>query len=105
MSKFYIIDSTVNNGGKNPVLIFDNVPSVIGHLEGMCKRQHGSSRKEYMLNCESLGFGPDEQTGRSFYEQMEQYFTIGIIRNDSRPIKCNIFEAERALKYKDVHGD
>lgn len=105
MSKYYIIDTTVKKGGKNPVIIFENVPSVINHLEGMCKRQLGMSRRDYMLNCESLGHGVDEPTGRAFFEQMEQYFTIGLLRSDSKPIKCNIFEANTSALTKDVHGD
>ena len=105
MSKYYIIDTTVKKGGKNPVLIFESVPGVLTHLEGMCKRQLGLSRKDYMFNCESLGHGGDEQTGRAFFEQMEQYFTIGIVRSDSKPIKCNIFEANKSALTKDVHGD
>jgi hypothetical protein len=105
MSKYYVIDTTVKKGGKNPVLLFENVPSVVKHLEGMCQRQLGQTRKQYMLNVESIGHGGDEQTGRAFFEQMEQYFTMGIVRSDSRPIKCNIFEANASALTKDVHGD
>jgi len=105
MSKYYIIDTTVKKGGKNPVVIFESTLGVINHLEGMCKRQLGMSRKDYMLNCESLGHGTDEQTGRAFYEQMEQYFTMGLIRSDSKPIKCNIFEANKSALTRDTQGD
>ena len=105
MSKYYIIDTTVKTSGKNPVLLFENVPSVVRHLEGMCQRQLKMSRKQYMLSCEGLGHCSDEQTGRAFFEQMEQYFTMGIVRSDSRPIKCNIFEANASALTKDVSGD
>lgn len=105
MSKYYIIDTTVKKGGKNPVLLFESVDGVVKHLEGMCQRQLGLSRTAYMLNCEGLGHGGDERTGRAFFEQMEQYFTIGIVRSDSKPIKCNIFEANKSALTKDVHGD
>ena len=105
MSKYYIIDTTVKKGGKNPVLLFENVPSVVKHLEGMCQRQHRQSRRDYMLAVESIGHGGDEPTGRAFYEQMEQYFTMGIVRSDSRPIRCNIFEANASALTKDVSGD
>jgi hypothetical protein len=105
MSTYYIIDTTVKTDGKNPVLFFTEIPSVISHLEKMCRRQLGQTRGDYMLNCESLGHGGDEQTGRAFYDQMEQYFTVGIVRNDSKPIKCNIFEANTNFRLRDVHGD
>lgn len=105
MSKYYIIDTTVKQNGKNPVVMFESINATIKHLEGMCKRQLGQTRKDYMLNCESLGHGGDEQTGRAFFDQMEQYFTIGVVRSDSKPIKCNIFEADKFFKVKDVHGD
>jgi hypothetical protein len=36
---------------------------------------------------------------------MEQYFNIGVIRKDSSPVKCNIFEADRFIRSKDVHGN
>lgn len=105
MSKYYIIDSTIKKGGKNPVVIFENIPSTINYLEGMCQRQFRQNRKQHMQHCEDLGFGGDEPSGRAFFEQMEQYFTVGIIRSDSKPIKCNIFEAEKFAKVKDAHGD
>ena len=105
MARYYIIDITKKVGNKNPVVIFDNIPATIEYLGGMCLRQFKMTRGQYMTNTESLGFGGDEQTGRAFYEQMEQYFTIGIIRGDSTPIKCNIFEAVRFHKEKEGYGD
>lgn len=105
MSKFYVVDSTIKKNGKNPVMLFGETYQLIQHLESMCKRRFGQSRKEYMSASESLGFGGDEQTGRSFFEQMEQYFNMGVIRKDSTPMKCNIFEADRFSKIKDAHGD
>lgn len=105
MSKYYVIDTTQKKGGKNPVLIFESIPSTVQHLEGMCQRQFGRTRKQHMQHCEDLGFGGDEQTGRAFFEQMEQYFTVGIVRSDSKPIKCNIFEANKWAKDKSEYGD
>lgn len=105
MSKYYVIDSTINKAGKNPVVLFDNIPSVISHLESMCKRHFKQTRSEFMFNVESLGHGADEQTGRSFYDQMEQYFNIGVLRKDSVPIKTNIFQADAFQKAKSVHGN
>lgn len=105
MSKYYIVDSTRKQNNKNPVFLFDNVDGVIKHLEGMCARHFQRTRKTYMENAEGLGFGGDETTGRSFYEQMAQYFNIGVIRSDSTPVQCNIFDADKFKKSKDVHGN
>ncbi len=105
MSKYYIVDSTIKKNNKNPVILFETIEGVVKHLEGMCSRKFGQTRKEYMQNAEGLGWGSDEQTGRSFFDQMEQYFNIGVIRPDSTPMKCNIFEANKFKKTKDVHGD
>jgi len=105
MSKYYIVDTTINKGGKNPVLLFETPQSLVKYLETMCPRKFKQSRAEYMSGAESLGFGCDEQTGKEFYDQMQQYFNMGVIRNDSQPIRCNIFEADRFLKTKSVHGD
>ena len=105
MSKYYVVDSTINQNGKNPVVIFETIPGVIKHLEGMCQRHFRQSRKEYMIMAESVGHSADEATGRAFYDQMEQYFNIGVIRSGNTPVKTNIFEAAAFLKGKDVHGN
>lgn len=102
---FYVVDTTISKGGKNPVLLFESTAGVVNYLEQMCSRKFRQSRKDYMINVESLGFGDDDPQGRSFYEQMEQYFQMGVIRNDSQPIRCNIFEADRFSKIKDAHGN
>lgn len=105
MSKYYIIDSTQKQSGKNPVFLFEEIGQVVTHLESMCQRQFKQTRKQHMQHCEDLGFGSDEGTGRAFYNQMEQYFNVGVIRSDNSPVKCNIFEANKFRKSKDVHGD
>lgn len=105
MSKYYVIDSTKKQGGKNPVLLFENIDGVVKYLEGMCQRQFGKTRTQYMNEAESIGHSADEQTGRAFYDQMEQYFNIGVIRTGNTPIKTNIFEAASFMRGKDVHGN
>jgi hypothetical protein len=105
MSKYYIVDSTKNQNGKNPVVLFETIECVVNYLDGMCHRKFQQTRKSYMENAESLGFGGDETTGRAFYEQMSQYFNIGMIRSDSVPIRCNIFEANYYGTRRSAHGD
>jgi hypothetical protein len=105
MSKYYVVDSTKKQGTKNPVIVFESINGVVKYLEGMCQRQFGKTRVEYMNEAESIGHSADESTGRAFYDQMEQYFNIGVIRGDSTPVKTNIFEAAAFLKGKDVHGN
>jgi hypothetical protein len=105
MSKYYVVDSTKKQGGKNPVLIFESINGVVKYLEGMCQRHFNKTRTEYMNEAESIGHSADESTGRAFYDQMEQYFNMGVIRGDSTPVKTNIFEAAAFLKGKDVHGN
>jgi hypothetical protein len=105
MSKYYIIDSTKKQGNKNPVVFFENIDGVVKYLEGMCQRHFGQTRAQYMNAAESVGHSADEATGRAFYDQMEQYFNIGVIRGNSTPVKTNIFEAAAFMKNKDVHGN
>jgi hypothetical protein len=105
MSTYYIIDSTSTKGGKTPVITFNSTSGVVKHLEEMCKRKFGQSRKDYMFSCSELGFGEDDNAGRAFYEQMEQYFNVGVIRKDSQPVRCNIFEADKSFKGRNEHGD
>ena len=105
MSKFYIIDTSITNGGKNPVVLFETTAGVISYLSEVVKRRFGQSRKQFMQNVTDLGFGEDDVAGRSFFEQMEQYFNIGVVRGDSQPIKCNIFDADKFSKVKEAHGN
>ena len=105
MSKFYIVDSTKSVGGKNPVVFFDTIPDVISYLGGMCQRNFGQTRKQFMRSVEELGFGADDAQGRNFFDQMSQYFNAGVLRGDSVPVKCDIFDADRFSKVKSVHGD
>ena len=105
MTKYYVVDSTIKQNGKNPVLLFDTIPGVIKHLEGMCLKQFKLTRTQYMNEAESIGHSADESTGRAFYDLMEQYFNIGVIRGDSSPVKTNIFQAAAFLRDKDVHGN
>lgn len=105
MSKFYIVDTSKSQGGKSPVVLFETTSQLVGYLDGACKRNFGQSRKQFMSSVEELGFGSDDSDGRNFVEQMEQYFNIGVIRNDSTPMKCNVFDADRFSKLKDTHGN
>ena len=105
MSKYYIVDTSKASGGKSPALIFETTDGVIKYLEGACQRRFGQSRTQFMQSVSELGFGTDDAEGRNFFEQMEQYFQMGVIRGDSVPVKCNIFDAEKFLKLKDVHGN
>lgn len=105
MAKYYVVDSTKKQGNKNPVIIFETIDGVVKYLEGMCQRKFNMTRQQYMNEAESIGHSADEATGRAFYDQMEQYFNVGVIRNDSSPVKTNIFEAAAFLRGKDVHGN
>jgi hypothetical protein len=105
MPKYYVVDSTIKQGNKNPVYIFETTDGVVKHLEGMCQRHFKQTRKQYMEHAESVGHSSDEISGRAFYDQMEQYFNMGVIRGDSTPVKTNIFEAKAFLKNKEAHGD
>lgn len=103
--QYYIVDSTLNQGGKNPVVIFETIPGTIQYLEGMCARKFNMTRAQYMNEAESIGHSADEPTGQAFYEQMEQYFNIGVIRGGKDPVKTNIFQAEAFFRTRDVHGN
>jgi hypothetical protein len=105
MSKYYVVDTSKASSGKSPVILFETTEGVITYLEGSCQRRFGQSRTQFMQSVNELGFGDDDAPGRNFFEQMEQYFQMGVIRGDSVPIKCNIFEAEKFSKVKDVHGN
>jgi len=105
MSKFYIIDTTLAKGGKSPVVLFETTAGLIAYLSVVVQRRFGQTRQQFMQNVTDLGFGEDDSDGRSFFDQMEQYFNIGALRSDSVPIKCNIFDADKFSKVKEAHGN
>lgn len=105
MSKFYIVDTSLAKGGKSPVVIFETTSGLIKYLSEVVQRRFGQTRQQFMQNVTDLGFGADDVEGRSFFEQMETYFNIGVVRGDSSPMKCNIFDADKFSKVKEVHGN
>jgi hypothetical protein len=105
MTNYYIIDTTAPQKGQSPVLTFLTTEGVVAYLEKMCIRRFGKTRKQYMFSVSELGFGEDDQAGRSFSEQMEQYFNMGVIRKDSNPVRCNIFQADAFSRGKAEHGN
>ena len=102
---YYVVDTTIKQNGKNPVVLFESTDGVVKYLEGMCQRKFNMTRKQYMNEAESIGHSADEATGRAFYEQMEQYFNTGVIRNGKDPVRTNVFQADAFLRTKDVHGN
>ena len=105
MSKFYIIDTSLSRSGKSPVILFESTSGIISYLSEVVQRRFGQTRQQFMQNVTDLGFGEDDPEGRSFFDQMQQYFNIGALRSDSVPIKCNIFDADKFSKSKEVHGN
>lgn len=105
MSKFYIIDTSCAKGGKSPVVLFDTTDGLVTYLGSVVQRRFGQTRSQFMQSVAELGFGEDDSAGKSFFEQMEQYFNMGVIRNDSTPMKCNVFEADKFSRSHDVHGN
>lgn len=105
MSKFYIVDTSAAKGGKSPVVMFDTTDGLISYLASVVQRRFGQTRKQYMQSVAELGFGDDDQAGISFFSQMEQYFNMGVIRKDSVPVRCNVFDADKFSKSHDVHGN
>jgi len=105
MSNYYVVDDTKQKGGQSPVIMFKTVEGIVKYLEDMCQRKFGKTRQQYMYNCSELGFGDDDARGQAFCEQLEQYFNMGVIRSDSTPIRCNVFQADNFRKGKAEHGN
>jgi len=98
--KYYIKDSTV---GK--IIEKDNVLELVTYLEEVCQRHFKKSRKSYMDDMISLGYGYDDVNGMYFTERMSEIFDIGVKRNDSVYYRTNIHEHARNLHYKEEMGD
>ncbi len=98
--KFYLFDTTTGN---NPVY-FENIPSLINHLEGTVQRRFRMNRRTYMQHLVDLGHNPDDPTGKTFVESMSQYFNIGVVK-DLRHVKCNVHEVVQYAPYRTEMGD
>ena len=99
--KFYIKDSLLNN----KVVYFNTLQEVIVYLETLCVRKFKQSRKQYMIEMESLGHGYDDDTGANFTELMADHFHIGAVRADGGLVKTNLHELSRNIKYRKEMGD
>lgn len=102
--KFYVVDSTQKNGNQVPTYIFNTIPELIKHLEGMCLRYFKKKRLYVMADAADMGHAEDDNIGRAFYEIMTQYFDIGYIRGNSVS-RRNIFEADYTEKRRSEVGD
>lgn len=101
---FYIYDQTVkNNRGEIAVKLFSTPQQVVAHLEKMSPALLGKTRQQLMSDAADLGFGEDDREGKTFYMFMSEYVNCGIIRKDSTPIRCNIFQSNEFRS--DEYGD
>lgn len=73
-------------------VLFYDYPSAVKHLEGMCQRALGESRKQHMLLLESVGHGDDDFQSVNFVRAMAERFDIGLVR-DGRKMRCDITTA------------
>lgn len=97
--KYYIVDTTQSN---TPI-VFENLKSLVKHLEGTVIRKFNLTRKDYMDNLISLGYGYDDSDGSTFTSSLSEHFNIGIIRN-GRPLRTNVHEATHHSKFREQHG-
>jgi hypothetical protein len=83
---YYVIDRTLK-----PLRAwhFNSYPEIVKHLEGMCERIYGQTRKERMLILEELGHGADDRDSVVFVRSMAEGFDIGVVRDGQRT-RCDI---------------
>lgn len=75
---------------------FNTLSDTIIFLEKLCKEILGLTRKEFMDNISSLGYGYyDDERGINFIRTLHtDYFNMGIVRKDGSHIKCDISTCE-----------
>ena len=100
MSKFYIVDTTVNN----QPFIFDTVFQLVKHLEGTVQRKFRKTRQQYMQHLIDLGYGYDDGEGKVFTQSLSEHFNIGVV-NGNNFKRCNIHEVSQYSKYRTEMGD
>jgi hypothetical protein len=102
----YIFDPTLRTqNGKPKGFRFNTSAELIRHLEGTCMRILRKSRAEIMQDAADLGYSvDDDREGKAFFQFMEEYVDMGVIREDGKPIRCNIFTS-RSFEGKTEFGD
>lgn len=85
----YITDTTLNPAKD---VTFNDYNSAVQYLEGMSIRAYGQTRKAYMVQLESIGFGEDDQGAVTFVRSLSERFEIGVIR-EGRKMRCDITTA------------
>ena len=50
-------------------------------------------------------YGYDDQQGCTFTSALAEHFNIGVVHNDGRLMKTNIFEVDRNGRYRTEYGD
>lgn len=98
--KYYILDRQVS---KQPA-IFNSVPEVVSTLEKVVQYKFKVTRKQYMQNLIDLGYGVDDNIGRTFTESMAEHVEIGVIKPNGACVRCNIHEAAHHAKYINEMG-
>jgi len=100
MTRYYIKDKTVN------MLVYkNNVREVVQYLEGLCVRLHKRTRKSYMDEMISIGYGYDDNDGQNFAQLLSNDIDMGRVLDDGRLKRCSIHEYARTVRYKDEMGD
>lgn len=101
----YLFDPTrKNDKGETAVYTYNTPKEVISHLENICERLLGKSRNQLMQDAGDLGFGTDDKEGQTFFQFMEEYVNMGVVRKDGQPVRCNIFTV-RSFEGKSEYGD
>lgn len=98
--KYYIADITI----RNEPFIYDTIDEVVKHLEGTVQRKFRLTKKQYLDNLFSLGYGLDNDEGALFVSSMAEHFNIGV-KESNRYIRTNIHEANRNKKYMAEYGN
>ena len=102
----YLFDPTRRNkvSKKDAYYTYQNPREVVLHLEDIAPRLLGKSRHELMVDAADLGFGEDDREGKAFFDLMTEYVNMGIVRQDGKPVRCNIFTV-RTYEGKSEYGD
>jgi len=86
MNTIYINDTTIV---PNKIVTFNSIQAAINHLQEMAKRTQQRSRKNIMLEMESLGYGGEDRDSINFIRAMSMKFDIGVVK-DNRYVRTDI---------------
>ena len=96
--KYYIHDTTI---GK--VAYFNTINELVSYYEKFIPRAYNLTKPQFIQHLIDLGHGFDDGQGVMLTRAISENYNIGVLRNNGKHERTDVFEATRFLK--EEYGD